>query len=126
LDEFLAHGKAIAAERQRAEAEGELPDFQPLVESWGGVTLFYRKGIKDAPAYRQNHEEISEALEEGIALAEFMSPVGANADEFGHLVSVDFQNTQTKADVKCHCVICTLPLEHLRTRFTKANILTRS
>ncbi|MDD2864641.1 MAG: pyridine nucleotide-disulfide oxidoreductase [Methylococcales bacterium] len=99
LDEFLTHGKAIAAERQRAEAEGELPDFQPLVESWGGVTLFYRKGIKDAPAYRQNHEEISEALEEGIALAEFMSPVGANADEFGHLVSVDFQNTQTKADV---------------------------
>jgi NAD(P)H-flavin reductase len=99
LDEFLAHGKAIVAERQRAEAEGELPDFQPLIESWGGVTLFYRKGIKDAPAYRQNHEEICEALEEGIALAEFMSPVGANADEFGHLVSVDFQNTQTKADV---------------------------
>jgi len=99
LDEFLTHGKAVVAERQRAEAEGELPDFQPLVESWGGVTLFYRKGIKDAPAYRQNHEEISEALEEGIALAEFMSPVGANADEFGHLVSVDFQNTQTKADV---------------------------
>ena len=99
LDEFLAHGKAIVAERLRAETEGELPNFQPLVESWGGVTLFYRKGIKDAPAYRQNHEEISEALEEGIALAEFMSPVGANADEFGHLVSVDFQNTQTKADV---------------------------
>ena len=63
------------------------------------MTLFYRKGIKDAPAYRQNHEEISEALEEGIALAEFMSLVGANADEFGHLVSVDFQNTQTKAAV---------------------------
>ena len=99
LDEFLTHGKAIVAERQRAEAQGELPDFQPLVESWGGVTLFYRKGIKDAPAYRQNHEEISEALEEGIALAEFMSPVSANADEYGHLVSVDFQNTQTKADV---------------------------
>mgnify|MGYP006274969679 CR=1 len=99
LDEFLVHGKAIVAERARAQAEGELPDFQPLVESWGGVTLFYRKGIKDAPAYRQNHEEISEALEEGIALAEFMSPVGANADEYGHLVSVDFQNTQTKAAV---------------------------
>jgi len=99
LEEFLAHGKAIVAERARAEAAGELPDFQPLVESWGGVTLFYRKGIKDAPAYRQNHEEISEALEEGIALAEFMSPVGANADEYGHLVSVDFQNTDTKLPV---------------------------
>ncbi len=91
LDEFLAHGNAIAAERIRAEAEGEAPDFQPLVQSWGGVTLFYRKGITDAPAYRQNHEEIVKALEEGISLAEGMSPLGANADEFGHLTSVDFE-----------------------------------
>ena len=91
LDEFLAHGKAIHAERVRAEAEDEAPNFQPLVEAWGGVTLFYRKGMKDAPAYRQNHEEISEALEEGIALAEGMSPLGAEPDEYGHLASVDFE-----------------------------------
>ena len=69
--------KPYVAERQRAEAAGEQPHFQPLVESWGGVTLFYRKGMKDAPAYRQNHEEIAKALEEGIALAEGMSPLGA-------------------------------------------------
>jgi len=91
LDEFLAHGKAIVAERQRAEAEGELPDFQPLVDAWGGVTLFYRKGINDAPAYRQNHEEIAKALEEGIALAEGMSPLGAETDEYGHLNAVEFE-----------------------------------
>ncbi len=91
LDEFLAHGKAIVAERQRAEAEDELPNFQPLVEAWGGVTLFYRKGIHDAPAYRQNHEEIVKALEEGIALAEGMSPLGAEADEYGHLNAVEFE-----------------------------------
>ena len=91
LDEFLAHGKAIHAERQRAEAAGEQPHFQPLVESWGGVTLFYRKGMKDAPAYRQNHEEINEALEEGIALAEGMSPLSADADEYGHLDTVEFE-----------------------------------
>ncbi|MDD5271720.1 MAG: pyridine nucleotide-disulfide oxidoreductase, partial [Methylovulum sp.] len=90
LDEFLAHGQAIKAERERAAAVGELPNFQPLVESWGGVTLFYRKGMKDAPAYRQNHEEIAEALEEGIALAEGMSPLSARADEFGHLNAVEF------------------------------------
>ncbi len=91
LDEFLEHGKAIQAERERAAAEDELPDFQPLVESWGGVTLFYRKGMKDAPAYRQNHEEISEALEEGIALAEGMSPLSAEGDEYGHLNAVHFE-----------------------------------
>ncbi|MDP2100504.1 MAG: FAD-dependent oxidoreductase [Methylobacter sp.] len=91
LDEFLAHGKAIVAERERAEAVGELPNFQALVEAWGGVTLFYRKGIVDAPAYRQNHEEIAKALEEGIALAEGMSPLGAEADEYGHLNAVEFE-----------------------------------
>ncbi len=90
LDEFLAHGGAIRAERGRAAAAGELPNFQPLVESWGGVTLFYRKGMTDAPAYRQNHEEIAEALEEGIALAEGMSPLEAIADAFGHLQAVEF------------------------------------
>lgn len=91
LDEFLAHGKAIRGERQRAEAVGVKPNFQPLVEAWGGVTLFYRKGMKDAPAYRQNHEEIHEALQEGIALAEGMSPKSALADEFGHLNAVEFE-----------------------------------
>ncbi len=91
LDEFLEHGRAIRAERQRAEAAGETPDFQPLVARWGGVTLFYRKGINDAPAYRQNHEEIAEALEEGIMLAEGMNPKKANADEYGHLDSVLFE-----------------------------------
>ncbi|MDD5460342.1 MAG: pyridine nucleotide-disulfide oxidoreductase [Methylococcales bacterium] len=98
LDEFLIHGKAIDAERQRAEAAGELPHFQPLVESWGGVTLFYRKGMKDAPAYRQNHEEISEALEEGIALAEGMSPLSADADEYGHLDTVEFEKLVLEND----------------------------
>ncbi|MGR8951419.1 MAG: FAD-dependent oxidoreductase [Gammaproteobacteria bacterium] len=91
LDEFLGHGRAIRAERERAKTAGEKPNFQPLVEGWGGVTLFYRKGMKDAPAYRQNHEEISEALEEGIALAEGMSPIGAIPDEYGHLQAVEFE-----------------------------------
>lgn len=98
LDEFLAHGKAIHAERQRAEVEDEQPNFQPLLDSWGGVTLFYRKGMKDAPAYRQNHEEISEALEEGIALAEGMSPLSADADEYGHLDAVDFEKLVLDGD----------------------------
>lgn len=90
LDEFLEHGRAIQAERQRAETAGELPNFQTLIDGWGGVTMFYRKGIKDAPAYRQNHEEIHEALQEGIQLAEGMSPHEAIADEYGALKAVNF------------------------------------
>jgi NADPH-dependent glutamate synthase beta subunit-like oxidoreductase len=57
LDEFLAHGRAVRAERARAAGAGEEPNFVPLVRSWGGVTLAYRKKMTDSPAYRLNHEE---------------------------------------------------------------------
>lgn len=90
LDEFLTHGRAIQAERHRAERAGETPHFLPLLESWGGVTLFYRKGIEDSPAYRQNAEEITEALDEGIRLAPGMSPLEALEDAHGHLRAVKF------------------------------------
>ncbi|MCH9697627.1 MAG: pyridine nucleotide-disulfide oxidoreductase [Gammaproteobacteria bacterium] len=94
LDEFLEHGKAIKAERERAQQVGEQPDFQSLVEKWGGVTLFYRKGMYDSPAYRQNHEEVSLALEERISWVEGMSPVEAITDDYGHLSSVLFDKLE--------------------------------
>jgi NADPH-dependent glutamate synthase beta subunit-like oxidoreductase/NAD(P)H-flavin reductase len=91
LDEFLDHGRAIRAERQRAKAGGDTPNFIPLVRAWGGVTIAYRKLIADAPAYRLNHEEVIKAFEEGIAYAESLSPIEAVADEFGHLKSLLFE-----------------------------------
>ncbi len=98
LDEFLAHGRELRAERERARRVGERPDFHPLLERWGGVTLFYRKGIQDSPAYRQNHEEVREALREGIRLAEGMSPLAALEDEYGALVAVRFAHLRPQQD----------------------------
>ena len=37
LDEFLAHGHEVRAERARAAAAGEKPDFVPLMRRWGGA-----------------------------------------------------------------------------------------
>src|SRR5581483_9079040 len=91
LDEFLEHGRAVRAERERAAAAGEKPDFIPLVRSWGGATIAYRKSLLDSPAYRLNHEEVIKAFEEGIAYAESLAPVEAVADEFGHVQSVLFE-----------------------------------
>ena len=91
LDEFLGHGRAIRAERERAAHAGEAPDFIPLVRAWGGVTLAYRKSMLDSPAYRLNFEEIEKAFEEGIAYAEMLSPVEAVADEFGHVQALLFE-----------------------------------
>ncbi|MGZ5494710.1 MAG: FAD-dependent oxidoreductase, partial [Thermoanaerobaculia bacterium] len=87
LDELLAHAHAVRAERDRAAAAGEKPDFIPLVRSWGGVTIAYRKSLLDSPAYRLNYEEVEKAFEEGITYSESLSPVEAVADEFGHVKS---------------------------------------
>ena len=83
LEEFLAHGRAIRAERARAAAAGDAPNFVPLLRQWGGVTLAYRKRLVDAPAYRLNHEEVTKALEEGIGIIELTNPVEALADAYG-------------------------------------------
>jgi NADPH-dependent glutamate synthase beta subunit-like oxidoreductase/NAD(P)H-flavin reductase len=83
LDEFLAHGRAVRAERARAKEAGEAPDLIGLVRSWGGVTIAYRKRMVDSPAYRLNHEEVIKALEEGIAFAENLNPVEAVPDDYG-------------------------------------------
>src|SRR4030095_7053368 len=71
---WLVHGRAIRAERAAAKAAGRKPDFARLAHSWGGVTLVYRKRLQDSPAYRLNHEEVIKALEEGIHIAELLSP----------------------------------------------------
>ena len=90
VDEYLEHGRAIRAERLRAAAAGETPDFVSLVRSWGGVTIAYRKRMVDSPAYRLNHEEVIKALEEGITFAENLNPIEAAADERGAVRAMVF------------------------------------
>jgi NADPH-dependent glutamate synthase beta subunit-like oxidoreductase/NAD(P)H-flavin reductase len=88
--ELLDHGRAVRAERERARGAGEEPDFSRLVAQWGGVTIAYRKGLADSPAYRLNHEEVAKCLEEGIAFAEGLSPVEAVPDQHGAVKAVRF------------------------------------
>jgi NADPH-dependent glutamate synthase beta subunit-like oxidoreductase/NAD(P)H-flavin reductase len=96
--EFLVHGKAIRAERERAENAGEEPDFVSLVQSWGGVSLIYRKRLQDSPAYRLNHEEVQKALEEGINFVECMNPTEAVPDEFGAVKALIFERLNYVAE----------------------------
>jgi NAD(P)H-flavin reductase/NADPH-dependent glutamate synthase beta subunit-like oxidoreductase len=96
LEEFLHHGRTVREERARARAAGEAPDFISLVRAWGGVTLAYRKRMQDSPAYRLNHEEVTKALEEGIAFAENLDPIEAVPDEYGHVTAMAF--TRRTAD----------------------------
>ena len=63
---WLTHGRMVRGERTAARAAARPPDFARLVRSWGGGTIVYRTRMRDAPAYRLNHEEIIKSLEEGI------------------------------------------------------------
>ncbi|MDH3231426.1 MAG: FAD-dependent oxidoreductase [Alphaproteobacteria bacterium] len=83
-DEFLAHGRAVRAEREAAAASGRDPDILSLLNGWGGVTIAYRKRLADSPSYRLNHEEVEKALEEGISFSECLSPVAVEVDAYGH------------------------------------------
>ena len=91
VDEYLAHGRQIRAERARAMLAGEPPNLVALVRSWGGVTIAYRKRMIDSPAYRLNHEEIIKALEEGIAFAENLDPLEAVPDDYGAVEAMIFR-----------------------------------
>jgi NAD(P)H-flavin reductase/NADPH-dependent glutamate synthase beta subunit-like oxidoreductase len=105
LDEFLKHGCAVRAERQRAAAAGESPDFVSLVRAWGGVTLAYRKKMSDSPAYRLNHEEVIKALEEGITFAENLDPKELSSDDRGHVQALRMTGPAGSIDLPARTVL---------------------
>ncbi|MEX1206709.1 MAG: FAD-dependent oxidoreductase [Dongiaceae bacterium] len=89
-DEFLAHARAIRAERAAAACERKPPRLAELVDGWGGVTIAYRRRLVDAPSYTLNHEEVAKALEEGIRFAEGLTPAAIETDATGHAAAVRF------------------------------------
>lgn len=91
LQEFVDHGKQVRAERQRAAEAEEAPNFVPLLRSWGGVSLIYRRDILNSPAYRLNHEEIIKSLEEGIYYIELQSPTEVIPDQYGAAKALKFE-----------------------------------
>ena len=92
--EFLPHARAIRAERATAAAEGRAPRFIDLLNSWGGVTVAYRRRLIDAPSYTLNHEEVAKAFEEGVRFAECLAPEEVEVDAAGAAAALRFQKYQ--------------------------------
>jgi NADPH-dependent glutamate synthase beta subunit-like oxidoreductase/NAD(P)H-flavin reductase len=82
-EEFLSHARAIREERELARREAREARIIELLQSWGGVTIAYRRRLVDSPSYTLNHEEVEKALEEGIAFAECLSPLSVEVDDYG-------------------------------------------
>lgn len=94
---YFEHGKIIHEIRKKAQENNEKPDFLPYLKEWGGVTLVYRKNLQSSPAYRLNHEEINEALEEGIKIIENLNPVECILNDYDAIESVRFVDS-TRSD----------------------------
>jgi NADPH-dependent glutamate synthase beta subunit-like oxidoreductase/NAD(P)H-flavin reductase len=86
--EFIAHGRAIRAERESARRGGRAPHLANLIEGWGGVTIAYRRRLIDSPSYTLNHEEVAKAMEEGIRFAELLTPAEVEIDVFGQAAAL--------------------------------------
>ena len=99
-DEFIAHAKAIRAEREAAAREGREPAIARLVNSWGGVALVYRRRLIDSPSYTLNHEEVLKALEEDIRFVEGLSPVAVEVDAVGQAKALKVAGEQNGAKVE--------------------------
>jgi NADPH-dependent glutamate synthase beta subunit-like oxidoreductase len=97
-DEFISHARAIRDARVAAAAEGRQARIAELVQSWGGVTIAYRKRLIDSPSYTLNHEEVEKALEEGICFAENLTPLGVEVDAFGHASALTVKARHSEAD----------------------------
>lgn len=85
---FLAHAQAIESEQASARMAGRAPDLKPLLQSWGGVTVLYRRSLAESPAWRTNPAEVLHALEEGIRFAERVQPTHFESDADGAVSAV--------------------------------------
>ena len=101
-ERFFEHGHIIHTVRTRAKEQQQVPDFLPYLKEWGGVTLIYRKKLQQSPAYKLNHEEVNEALEEGITIMEELSPIECVLDQYGAIESVRFEHTGQERKGEIH------------------------
>tara|TARA_A100001015_G_C15039530_1_gene738667 strand:+ start:798 stop:4202 length:3405 start_codon:yes stop_codon:yes gene_type:complete len=90
-DEFLSHNKIL---QQGGKAE--------LYKEIGNVKILYRKKIQQSPAYRQNHEELIQAIAQGVEFVEEAEIKKVIKDEEGFLQKVIFKDGQ---ELKCKTLL---------------------
>ncbi|MBN9565250.1 MAG: FAD-dependent oxidoreductase [Alphaproteobacteria bacterium] len=88
-EKMLAHAKLIQHELEQAQFEKREADFLPLLKSWGGAKILYRRRMNVSPSVTLNHEEVEKALEEGIEFVENVTPLRVIVDEYGAATGID-------------------------------------
>ena len=94
--EFISHAHEIREEKIKARREKRQPNLLSLLQSWGGVTIVYRKSLNSSIAYKLNSTELEHAMSEGVYFAESMEPSEIMLDEYGHASSVEVKDVEGK------------------------------
>ena len=81
--EFITHAKLFQAAKNDAEK-------LQILDQIGGVTICYRKTIKESTAYRLNCEEIEHAMAIGVKFEELLIPETVHADRYGSAKAITF------------------------------------
>jgi NADPH-dependent glutamate synthase beta subunit-like oxidoreductase/NAD(P)H-flavin reductase len=103
--EFLTHGRLLREERAQAARDGRAPRIAELIESWGGVTIAYRRRLAEAPSYTLNHEEVALALREGIRVAESRAPEAVEVDRFGQASAIVLKGPEDSVTVPARTIL---------------------
>ena len=82
-EEFITHAKLF----RKAKSSNEKLD---IMRQLGGVTICYRKDIKESPAYKRNHEEIEHAKAIGVKFILNLSPLEIKADKYDYVNQIQF------------------------------------
>ena len=124
-DEFLAMRAPFAPSARAAAQEGRKPNLIGLLNSWGGVTIAYRRRMIDSPSYTLNHEEVWKALEEGIRFAERLTPRSRRSGSLRPRGGAA-RGTSRTATPACECRLASILVaaERSRTRCSAAKIRT--
>lgn len=81
-------------EEEKIIAEEFLQDYQNISSQKFSSKILYRKKIQDSPAYRLNHLELKNAMEEGVEFVENQQINEIILDRFNHVCAVRTSQNQ--------------------------------
>lgn len=100
-----SHHALFEKEREKAQDENRSPDFSKIFKEIGGVTLLYRKDIKDSPAYKLNHEELIHGLKEGIDLLDKTQPLSIDVDVYGSVQAITIETDGQQKEIPAKSIL---------------------
>jgi len=85
---LVEHGERYYKEDLNAKKENRSPDYLKINDEFGGITILYRKNIKESPSYKINHEELGDALFHGIRILENADLESIEKDQYSNCSGV--------------------------------------